>query len=90
MNSEDEDYVTLKWGTLKSYNVVTDSVWELMEKYLEQGSSMSAMTQQDTQDQKQLLCNIIDLIGKPVYLEWDGEYVSTERAKEYIMTYGNG
>jgi hypothetical protein len=89
MRSENEDYVTLKWGTVKSYNIVTDEVWDLMKKYLEMGTSMSAMAQRDTPDQKQLLCDIITLIGKPVYLEWDGKYVSVEKAKEYIMNYDN-
>jgi hypothetical protein len=88
MKSEEKDYVTLKWGTVKSYNIQNEETWVLMEKYLEAGVSMSAMAQRDTDEQKELLCQVLESIGEPVYLEWDGEYVSVEEAKEYIRNYG--
>jgi hypothetical protein len=88
MKSEEKDYVTLKWGTVKSYNIQNEETWALMEKYLEAGVSMSAMAQRDTDEQKELLCQVLESIGEPVYLEWDGEYVSVEEAKEYIRNYG--
>jgi hypothetical protein len=84
----EKDYVTLKWGTLKSWNIQNPETWSIMEKYFELGQSMSAMMQRDTDEQKELLCQVIDKIGEPVYLDWDGEYVSTEEAKEYIRNYG--
>ena len=84
----EKDYVTLKWGTLKSWNIQNPETWSIMEKYFELGQSMSAMMQRDTDEQKELLCQVIDKIGEPVYLDWDGEYVSPEEAKEYIRNYG--
>jgi hypothetical protein len=87
MAEVEKDYVTLKWGTLKSWNIQNPETWSIMEKYFELGQSMSAMMQRDTDEQKELLCQVIDKIGEPVYLDWDGEYVSTEEAKEYIRNY---
>jgi hypothetical protein len=88
MKSEEKDYVTLKWGTLKSYSIQNEETWELMKKYFEAGVSVSVMTQRDTDEQKELLCQVLESIGEPVYLEWDGVYVSVEEAKEYIRNYG--
>jgi len=88
MENEEKDYVTLKWGTLKSYNIQNPNTWAIMEKYFEDGTSMSAMAQRDSDHQKELLCQVIESIGEPVYLEWDGVYVSIEEAKEYIRNYG--
>ena len=88
MSSEEKDYVTLKWGTLKSWNIQNPETWAIMEKYFELGTSMSAMAQRDSDEQQELLCQVIESIGETVYLEWDGEYVSVEKAKEYIRNYG--
>jgi hypothetical protein len=88
MKTEEKDYVTLKWGTVKSYSIQNEGTWALMEKYLEAGTHQSAMAQRDTDDQKELLFQVLESIGEPVYLEWDGEYVSVEEAKEYIRNYG--
>jgi hypothetical protein len=83
-----EDYVTLKWGTLKSCQIEDPETFALLQKWSDLGSSLSAMAQHDTDEQKQLICEIIDRIGKPVYLDWDGEYVSVEEAKNYVLNYG--
>jgi len=88
VSSEEKDYVTLKWGTLKSWNIQNPETWAIMEKYFELGTSMSAMAQRDSDEQQELLCQVIESIGETVYLEWDGEYVSVEKAKEYIRNYG--
>lgn len=82
------DEITLKWGTLKSYNVQDEDTLKLLNKYFDEGVSMSAMAQRDTDEQKEILCQIIEKINRPVYLHWDGKYISVEEAKEYIRTYG--
>jgi len=46
------------------------------------------MMQKDTERQKEILCEVIDIVPGKIYLEWDGEYVSKKKAKEYIMNYG--
>jgi hypothetical protein len=83
------DYLTLKWGTLKSWNLTSAKGQELLRKYHELGSSASAMLQHDTQEQKALLCQMIDECGSSeIWLDWDGKKVPKEEAKKYVMEYG--
>lgn len=41
----------------------------------------------DTSRQKQIICEMIDNIGTPVYNDWMDEYMSIEDAKTYVMNY---
>lgn len=83
-----KDYITLKWGTLKSWLLTSKKGQELLKKYTELGASLSAMRQRDTEEQKELICGMIDTVQGEIYLDWDGEYVSKEKAKKYVMEYG--
>ena len=87
---ENQNYLTLKWGTLKSCDFTnSEKGKELLKEYREIGSSFSAMAQNDTPRQKEIICELIDLCdGDTIYLDWDGEDVSKEKAKEYVMNYG--
>ena len=85
----DQDYISLKWGTLKSWKLTSEKGKELIKKYTEIGSSFSAMSQQDTPEQKNLICEMIDTVPGQIYLDWDDKYVSKEEAKQYVMKYGN-
>ena len=83
-----EDYLTLKWGTLKSWSISSEKGIELLRQYFADGVSMSAMTQHDTPKQKELLCQIIDECNaETIYLDWDGVDVSKDEAKKYVMGY---
>ena len=84
-----EVYLTLKWGTLKSWDFSSsEEAKELMQEYIEIGSSISAMAQKDTPRQKEIICSLIDLCdGDTIYMEWDGEDVSKADAKEYVINY---
>lgn len=83
------DSLALKWGTLKRWNLHSEKGIELLNKYHELGSSASAMLQDDTQEQKEIICQIIDECNaEKIYLDWDDEYISKEKAKEYVMGYG--
>lgn len=85
-----EDYLTLKWGTLKAWKLSSDRARELLQRYHEIGASMSAMLQNDTPEQKQIICDLIDECGADsVYLDWDGVYVSKDEAKKYVMEYAD-
>jgi len=84
----EQDYITLKWGTLKSWNVKSAEGKALLEKYGELGYSMSAMAQHDTPEQKEIICKLIDLMPGEIYIDWNGEYVSKEAAKKYVLEYG--
>ena len=83
-----KDHLTLKWGTLKSWNFTSDKGKELLKKYFDLGSSMSAMLQHDTPEQKELICQLIDEGDfETVYLDWDDKEISKEEAKEYVNNY---
>lgn len=90
MTEENENYITLKWGTLKSWKFTAPELQRLMEEYCMEGSSMSAMMQHDSPRQKEIICEMIDFIGEPVYNHWEGEYMTPEEAKKYVMEYGKG
>lgn len=85
----EKDHLTLKWGTLKAWHFHGESAAVLLRRYAEIGSSMSAMMQHDTQEQKEIICKLID-IGNfdVVYLDWDGVSVTKSEAKEYVQNYG--
>lgn len=85
----EECYLTLKWGTLKSWDFTTSERGaELLKEYRQIGSSFSAMAQNDTPRQKEIICELIDLCdGDTIYLEWDGKDVSKEEAKKYVLNY---
>ena len=83
-----EDYLTLKWGTLKSWNLTSEKGKEMLERYVAIGSSASAMMQRDTPEQKELICQMIDECGaEAIYLDWDDKEVSKDEAKRYVMEY---
>lgn len=88
--TKSKNELTLKWGTLKSWQFDSEKGQKLLEEYEEIGSSLSAATQYDTPRQKEIICELIDLCdGNSIYLHWDGKYVSKEDAKVYVMNYGN-
>lgn len=81
--------LTLKWGTLKSWHFESEKCLKLCEEYDQIGSSFSAMSQKDTQRQKEIICELIDECdGDTIYLDWDGKDVSKQEAKDYVMNYG--
>lgn len=84
------DKLSLKWGTLKSCTSKSAAAKAALEKYLDAGeNSLSAMAQHDTPEQKEALCELIDVVDCPeIYLSWDGKYVSKEEAKKYVREYG--
>ena len=87
---ENTNYLTLKWGTLKSWDFNnSEKGKELLKEYHEIGSSFSAMAQRDTPRQKEIICELIDLCdGDTIYLDWDDKEVLKDEAKQYVMTYG--
>lgn len=86
-----EDYLLLKWGTLKGWCFENSpEAFEALKEYNKIGSSFSAMMQKDTERQKELICIMIDKVNGSVSSDWSGEDWSENRqaAKDYIMNYG--
>lgn len=82
------DSLSLKWGTLKSWNIHSEKGKALLKQYFDIGSTPSAMLQKDTPTQKEIICQLIDCCAGDIYLEWDERCVSKEVAKEYVRNYG--
>jgi hypothetical protein len=83
------DELSLKWGTLKSWSIHSETGLALLKRYHEIGSTMSAMAQRDTPEQVDIICQLIDGCAGDIYLDWDDKYVSKEQAKEYVRNYGS-
>lgn len=90
MSDKGKSYLTLKWGTLKSwdFNGCKKGI-KLLKEYFKIGVSASAACQHNTPRQNEIVCELIDLCySDTIFLDWDGTKVSKEKAKEYVMTYG--
>lgn len=81
------EHLLLKWGTLKGWNVETDKSRAALQRYFDGGVCMSAAMQDDTADQKQALCDLIDAIDGEVQNDWSGEMLTKDAAKKYVMEY---
>lgn len=80
--------LSLKWGTLKSWHFDSKKGKKLLKEYESIGASMSAAMQNDTQRQKEIVCELIDLCDEDsIYLHWYGRSASKEEAKQYVMNY---
>jgi hypothetical protein len=88
--SEDysKDSLLLKWGSLKGWHLENPETFDLLKKWGDLGVSMSAMAQNDTPEQKEILCELIRKHTGTITNDWDGEDYSKERAIDYIMNYG--
>jgi hypothetical protein len=82
--------LTLKWGTLKAWDFTgSEKAIELIQRWSNLGVCASAALQRNTDEQKQLICQIIDECNDPrgIYLSWNDVYVSKEEAKKYVLDY---
>jgi hypothetical protein len=83
------NYLLLKWGTLKGWNVENrPELIQLMREYHEIGSNFSAMMQKDTPRQKEIILELIDKFDGPIQNDWDGTMYDKQAAKDYILNYG--
>ncbi|MAK86535.1 MAG: hypothetical protein CMK96_06255 [Pseudomonas sp.] len=82
----------LKWGTVKGWEDLSDASAAALQKWADFGVSMSATTQRDTTEQKQALCDAIDVVasgGGVIWNDWNGEEMTADAAKAYVMGYGH-
>ena len=83
------DHLSLKWGTLKSWNFTSKNGKHLLEEYFKIGSCASAMLQEDTEKQKNIICELIDECNGAIQNDWTGEYLTKQEAKAYVLNYRN-
>lgn len=86
--SKEEDYILLKWGTLKGWKVSSKESVALLERYDNLGASLSCMAQKDTEEQKNILCELIQQHEGSIMNDWSGEEYTKEQAIDYIRNYG--
>lgn len=90
MTLNQKEYLALKWGGIKGYNIKTPASKAALDNFksLNDGC-VGGMFNRQNSAQKEALCKLIDVLdASEIFLSWDAEYVSKERAKEYIMNYG--
>jgi len=78
----------LKWGTIKGWSDLTPVSQTFIQKYIDLGASESAMAQQDTQEQKDILCECIDQFTGEIWQDWEGKVMTKDEAKAYVQDYG--
>lgn len=82
-----DEHLILKWGTLKGWKVEGEVTRGLLQRYFDLGTSMGAMTQVDTPEQRQIICELIDAVDGPVTNDWTGETMNKDEAKRYVTEY---
>ena len=86
--NEQQDYISLKWGALKAWDLHSEKGQDLLKRYFALGRPASAIMSDDTPEQKALLCQLIDECNAPtIHLDWDNVHVSKDEAKRYVMDY---
>jgi len=82
-----DEHLILKWGTLKGWKVEGEAARGILQRYFDLGTSMGAMTQVDTPEQRLLICELIDAIDGPITNDWTGETMTRDEAKRYVTEY---
>lgn len=82
------DTLTLKWGTLKGWDLESEKSLGILRRYVATGVSAGAMSQRDTEEQKSLICELVDAVDGEIFNDWSGELMSKDEAKKYVMEYG--
>lgn len=85
------EHLSLKWGTLKSWHIKSEAGQAALKRYFDEGVSMSAAMQRDTDTQREAVCDLIDAVDcAEIYNDWSGEAMTKDEAKRYVREYGRG
>ena len=84
------DSLTLKWGTLKAWELYSPKAIAALDAIAALGPRcVSVGLQEDSPEEKAALCNLIDAVDAEfIWSDWDGERMTKEEAKKYVMEYG--
>jgi hypothetical protein len=87
--TENGETLWLKWGTLKGWDFRPGgAAMTALAAYSDAGECASgAMMQEDTIEQIDALCAIVDAVDGEIRNDWTGEVMSKEEAKAYIRQY---
>jgi hypothetical protein len=78
----------LKWGGIKGWDGAHDEAMKLLQQWSELGVSMGAAMQHDTPQQKEIICQIIEVVDGEIQNDWSGEKMTKQEAKKYVLEYG--
>lgn len=81
--------LTLKWGNVKGWEGAADGTpfRVALDRWCDSGQSISAM-QRQTDEQRELICAIIDAVEGDIHDDWNGGTMTKDDAKSYVREYG--
>lgn len=80
--------LTLKWGTVKGWNGLSEKSVAILRRYFSDGLPLSVMADKPSPERKAILCELIDQLDGEIINDWEGTTMSKEQAKKYVMEYG--
>lgn len=83
-----EPFILLKWGSLKAWELTEDKDKALVARWYELGVSMSAALQNNTDEQKDIICELLSGFTGYIGNDWDGSVYTPEEAVAYVRNYG--
>lgn len=81
------EFLSLKWGTVKAWQGLSDTSVAIMQRYFADGMVMSAAMDRPTPERTEILCELIDQIDGDIWNDWDDREMSKDEAKEYVRNY---
>jgi len=81
--------LTLKWGTVKGWDGLSEKSQEIMKRFFADGVSMSAMTDHPDAGRREILCELIDQLDGEIWNDWEGGTMTKDEAKKYVREYGS-
>lgn len=84
-----EEGLTLKWGTVKGWDNLSEASQEILRRYFADGEPLSAMSDRPNPDRVAILCELIEQLNGEIWNDWDGVIMSKEDAKKYVQNYAS-
>lgn len=80
--------LTLKWGSVKGWDDLSEKSQEILARYFADGVPLSAMADKPTEERREVLCELIDQFTGEIWNDWDGVVMNKDDAKKYVREYG--
>jgi len=79
--------LSLKWGTIKGWDNLTEKSQEIIKRFFADGMCMSAAMDKPGEERRAILCELIDQFDGEIKNDWTGEKMSKDDAKKYVREY---
>jgi hypothetical protein len=83
------EHLSLKWGTIKGWDDLTDKSVAIVQRFFADGMCMSAAMDRPDDARKKILCELIDQLDGEIHNDWSGKQMSKDEAKKYVLEYGS-